>query len=339
MKNLITGGSGFIGQHLAKALIAKGEQVRIYDLTPPQDLQSATSVEFIQASITDKTILTANCADVDCVFHMAANAHLWAKNKSDYETINHIGTQNVVAAAKQADVKKFVHISSLTVLASRRFGRSLQSVDEQLELSEEELLGPYPRSKRKAELAVLEAAEQGMDAVIGLPTMPIGPGDRGLTGPTKMILDYINGKTPAILNTRMNLIDVRELAKALVALREKGVRGERYILGGQNVWLQELLVTLQTVSGVKMPSIQVPYGLALTVGIIDEWVADYITHKPPTAPLTGVRIAGRWLDYSIAKAQAELGLVVSPLDLTLKDQIDWFRTEGLLTRQTAKSSS
>lgn len=333
MVNVITGGAGFLGQHLANALRARGERVRIVDLSPPRDLPTDTGapIEFVLASVTDPDALLHACAGATCIFHMAANAHLWAKDKSVYQSVNVGGTRNALAAAEQVGVKKFVYTSSLTTLIGRQYARRLEAVDEAAAFAPGDLLGPYPKSKRAAEQAVLDAAAKGLHAVIGLPTMPVGPGDHGLTGPAKMILDYVNGKTPAFVNARMNLIDVRDLAEAHIALRDRGRAGERYILGGNNLWMAELLAALEQASGVKMPSAKVPYHLALAVAAISETWADRISHAPPVAPLTGVRITGRWLDFQTGKAKRELGLTVRPLNDSLHDALDWFKDQGLLS--------
>lgn len=333
MVNIITGGAGFLGQHLAIALSARGEPVRIVDLMPPRDLSTGagTQIEFVQASVTDPSALTRACNGATCVFHMAANAHLWAKDKSVYQSVNADGTRNALTAAEHVGAKTFVYTSSLTTLIGRQHAQRLEAVDESAVFAPRDLLGPYPKSKRMAENTVLDAAAKGMHAVIGLPTMPVGPGDYGLTGPTKMILDYLNGKTPAFVNTRMNFIDVRDLAEAHIAMRDRGQPGERYILGGNNLWMADMLSSLEHVSGVKMPSTKVPYHLALAVAVINEAWADRISRKPPVAPLTGVRIAGRWLDFQTGKAMRELGLSVRPFRDSLQDLVAWFKDQGLLS--------
>jgi len=343
--NLITGGSGFLGQHLASILLTRGERVRIFDINPPREIKRLSlrshtdaspgpnGAEFFPGSVTDPVRLRMACEGVDCVFHMAANAHLWAKDKSVYAKVNYRGTRNVLDTARSSGVKKVVYTSSFTTLVGRRKARRVHRVDESQALGFVDLLGLYPRSKRQSEIAAMDAASRGMSTVIGLPTMPIGPGDHGLTGPTKMILDYVAGRTPAVLNARMNFIDVRDLADAHIALRDKGHSGERYILGGNDIWLADVLKLLERISGEKMPATRVPYILAYAVAAIDEAWSDHVSRTPPTAPLTGMRLAGRPTDFDTSKARRELGLSVRPLEHSLRDLLQWFSETGLVQRK------
>ncbi len=328
MRNLVTGGSGFIGHQIVKQLVERGETVRVLDIQQPQDLPGA--IEFVQGSITDQAIVSKVTQNIDAVFHVAANAFLWARNKHVFENVNHQGTKNIVQGALNAGVQRLVHTSSLTISVGTATSRRLHKVDETVQPPLSDLLGPYPRSKWLAEAAVRQGVGSGLDAVIVIPTLPIGPGDHNLTGPTRMILDYLSGKTPAFLETRMNFVDVRDLAAAHIAARDQGTSGERYFACGDNMWLSQFLESLSDVSARSMPQTRVPFWLAHTVALVDEWIADTFSRKPPTAPLTGVRLAGYPIDFDNTKASNELGFRYRPLKDSLRDQINWFEQNDLI---------
>ncbi|MFZ5617939.1 MAG: NAD-dependent epimerase/dehydratase family protein, partial [Pseudomonadota bacterium] len=185
--SLVTGGAGFVGRHLVRALKARGESVRALDLV------AAADVETIIGSIDDSAIAAKAVTGADTVFHLAGNAQLWAKDRSAFERVNHLGTRVMLEAAVKAGVRRFIHCSSLTTLIGEKTPIGTSNADEGILLSPDEMLGPYPRSKRLAEIAVEEAVRRGIDAVIAIPTEPLGPGDESLTPPTRMILDLLDG--------------------------------------------------------------------------------------------------------------------------------------------------
>ena len=197
----------------------------------------------------------------------------------------------MLSAAKAAGVKRFVHCSSLTTLVGEKTPIGASTADETIRLDPTDMLGPYPRSKLLAERAVEEAAQNGFNAVIAMPTEPLGPGDDSLTPPTQMILDFLNGKTPAYIDCMLNFVPVDSLAEGFIAARDKGRAGERYLLGGENVPMNKLLNMLAEITGKPMPKTKLPYGVALAAGILDTGVIARLTGKAPKAPLTGVRLA------------------------------------------------
>ena len=210
MLTLVTGGSGFIGSHLVEALSAQGESVRVLDVRTPHALPPG--VEFIEGSVTDRDAVARAVKDVRFVFHTAANAHIWARDKRVYQDVNHVGTRIVLDACRQAQIERFVHTSSLTTLVGKQSKKLPITVNEDTVLEQGDMLGPYCLSKLQAEAEVKRAVAQGLSVVTTIPTLPIGPGDYGLTAPSKMILDLINGRIPAYLECILNLIDVRDLA-------------------------------------------------------------------------------------------------------------------------------
>lgn len=319
---LVTGGAGFVGRRLVAALKARGESVRVLDLAP-------ASPGDVQGSVTDPEAVAAALAGVDNVFHLAGNAQLWARDAGMFDEINHRGTRVVLTAARQAGVRRFVHCSSLTTLVGRSTPLGASAADETIELSAAEMLGPYPRSKRLAEIAVEEAVRGGLDAVIAIPTEPLGAGDESLTPPTRMIMDFVNGRTPAYIDCTLNFVPVDSLANGLIAARDRGRRGERYLLGGENVSMMRLLAALEELGEKAMPKTRLPYFVARLAGAIDSGLVAPITGKPPKAPLTGVRLAGRRVSFSIEKAAKELGWRAAPFEPALAETLAWMKSAGL----------
>ena len=314
---LVTGGAGFVGKRLVAALLARGEPVRVLDLKP---VGAANS---IVGSVEDAEAAARAVAGADTVFHLAGDAHLWANDASVFERVNHQGTRVMLAAARKAGVRRFIHCSSLTTLVGRDTPIGPSRADEGVLLDEGAMLGPYPLSKLLAERAVLDAVKDGLDAVIAIPTEPLGAGDESLTPPTRMIVDLIAGKTPATIGATLNFVAVGSLADGLIAARDRGRRGERYILGGDNVSMRRLLGALETISGRKMPKMQLPYAVALVAGAIDTGLVARLTARPPKAPLTGVRLAGRRVSFSSDKARRELGWESAPFEAALREMVDW----------------
>ncbi|NNE40897.1 MAG: NAD-dependent epimerase/dehydratase family protein [Marinicaulis sp.] len=322
--SVVTGGAGFVGKRLVEALRARGERVCSFDLAPPSHEGD------VRGSIHDMAALSKAFEGAASVFHLAGNANLWSRNPHEFNKVNFEGTKTALAAARGSGVQKFVHCSSLTTLVGKNTPIGLSSADETVRLHPDDMLGPYPRSKLLAEFEVERAAAEGFDAVIAIPTEPLGEGDTSLTPPTKMILDFVNGKTPAYIDCILNFVSVDSLADGLVACRDKGERGERYLLGGENLPLAELLTMLSALTGRPMPKTKMPYAVALAAGAIDTRLVAALTGKPPKAPLTGVRLAGRQVSFSSVKAAHELGWRAGELKPALGELLDWALDNGLL---------
>lgn len=209
-------------------------------------------------------------------------------------------------------------------------GLTTNLIDESVELTFEDMVGAYCQGKFLAEQVALNAAKQGLPVVVVNPTVPIGPGDHYLTPPSRMILGFLNGTYPAFLNSSLNVVDARDVAIGHLLAAEKGRVGERYLLGNSNLKLKDLLQMLNAISDRPMPKRQVPYWLAYAISVVQEFIADYITHKPPQAPLTGVRLAGSPMHFSSLKAQTELGFTGRPPQDSLADAIRWYSEQGLL---------
>lgn len=333
-KSLVTGGLGFIGRHVVDLLLASGGSVRILDLATPE--QPIDGVEYLTGSIVDRDLVRAAMRGVDRVFHLAANAGLWAPRKRDFISVNQSGTRNVMEEALAAGVERVVHTSTESILKSHRHQPGSHHTDESVQLTLDDMAGAYCRGKFLAEQEAFAAAARGLPVIIVNPTVPIGPGDRRITPPTRMVLGFLNGDYPAFLDSTLNLIDARDVALGHVLAAERGQVGERYILGNANLRLGELLKLLEELTGLPMPRRRVPYWLALTVSAVQEFVADNITHKPPQAPLTGVRLARSTLLFDNSKARQELGLTFRPIRASMTDAIRWYTEQGVLKRKPIK---
>jgi len=326
MTDLVTGGSGFIGQHLVRRLAESGQAVRVLDSAPLH--RSTSAVEVVEGSVTDRAAVRRAIAGVGCVYHLAANTSLWTRHKPDYHAVNYVGTRILLEEARRAGVARVVHTSTQGVLIGKRSGRGAMTLDESVQTRAEDMLGPYCRAKHLAESAARAAARDGLAVVVVNPTIPMGPGDRKRTPPTEMLLRFLQGKNPAYFDCTLNVVDARDVAIGHMLAARYGRPGERYILGGTNLVMGELLARLGELSGRSMPRRRVPYWVALCAAGIGECLADHVTRRPPVAPLTGVRLT-RWpLRFDSGKAERELGFAPRPLRETLRDTVSWLAGEG-----------
>lgn len=335
--SLVTGGSGFIGRHLVSLLANRGDQVRVLDLR--EWPEAPAGVELRRGSILDRGTLDRAMAGVDRVFHLAANPNLWAPDPQSFLDVNYQGTCRVLEAAARAKVARLVYTSTESILKNSRAPRNSRAglIDETAILTVDDMPGAYCRSKFLAEEAAKRAADTGLPVVIVNPTMPIGPGDVLLTPPTKMILGFLNGTIPAYLNCEFNLVDARDAALGHVQAAERGRIGERYILGGTNLSLRDLLDRLAALTGLAMPRTRVPYALAYAAAVVSESLAN-LSKQPPLAPLTGVRLARSSMAFDSRKARDELDWACRPLDASLLDTIRDLKRRGLLLRDVSLAS-
>ena len=326
---LVTGGAGFIGSHLVRLLLDRGHAVRVIDLERSAGLDPRA--EFIQGSVLDDGTLRQAADGAAWVFHLAANPNLWAADKDSFFLINHQATRLVIEAAVACGARRIVCTSTESILVSRK-SRSKALVDESVPRGLDDMCGVYCQSKLLGEREALDAARRGAPVVVVNPTMPVGPGDHRLTPPTRMLMDFLNGRYPAYLDFAMNLVDVRDAALGHLLAAEKGQVGERYILGGENLRLSDILAILGGLTGLAMPQVKIPYAAALAVAAVSEFVADHITRRPPNATVTGVRLAGAELRVDNARAIRELGFAPSPARDAIADAVAWMLTEGMITR-------
>lgn len=330
---LVTGGAGFLGRHVVAHLQENGATVRVLDVAPrPAEL---AGVDWVQGSITEPADLAVALAGAARVIHLAAVPHLWARPRGVFDRVNHRGTVALLDAVRVHGVVSMVHVSSMTTRIGGPAGGPARVVSEADMPPLEAMLGPYPRAKWLAEQAAREAQSKGVPVRIAIPTMPLGPGDRGLTPPTRMVLDFLHQHTPAYLDCWLNPCDVRDMAAGIVGLLAAPPEPEGYLLGGMNIRLGDFLKTLERLSGVAMPRRTVPGRLAEWAARVDTFLADHVTHRPPRAPLTGVRLARRPVLFDSARAGAVIGFAPRPLEATLRDLLRWFEAEGLWRPQRA----
>jgi dihydroflavonol-4-reductase len=294
---------------------------------PPQ-------AERVTASILDPDALAAAMHGVRHVVHAAAVARLWSPGRFDFDRVNGLGTARVLAAARRAGARTILVSSYVTLIA--RDTRPGALLDETVEVPPSRLLGDYPRTKRQAELFALSAAATGQPVTIVLPSAPVGAGDASLTPPTGMLRDLAAGRTPALLDCTLNLVDVEAVADAIIAARDRGALGERYLLTGDDLPMRAVAEAVARLTGRPPPRRTVPIGLALAAARAEAaWAR--LSGRPPTAPLTGVRLAARPCRFSSAKAHAALGFAPRPFEACLAEAISWLHDAGHLPGRPAGS--
>jgi nucleoside-diphosphate-sugar epimerase len=305
-QTLVTGGSGFIGQHLVAALLAQGRKVRVLDVRLPT--HAGTDVQYVKGTILDPALVHEALAGVTEVYHLAALPGMWTRCKNDFHAINCRGTEIVLEAASQRGVARFLHCSTESIL----FGSSSPGS-----------FGVYTRSKLAAEQRALRAAASGFPVVIANPTMPIGPynGNGSLTPPTLMLRYFMNRRIQLYFDFTVNLVDVRDVAAGLVLTMERGQSGHRYILGGESILLAKVLADLGAVTGRKALRVPIPAEIAQIAAAAVEFLSDHVTRRPPAGTLEGVRIAIRSRSLSFEKSRCELGYVPSPIGPALRETV------------------
>ena len=314
---LVTGGAGFIGQHLVSALVARDRKVRVLDRRPP--VCAIPGVEYVSGSVLDSALVDDTMRDINEVYHLAGLPGMWLPQKSDFHAVNFQGTEIVIAAARKRGTARFLHCSTESILFRPP---SLKATsDERSLLPPQQMPGVYTRSKMLAEQSAAQAAAAGFPLVIGTPTMPIGPHDHNLTPPTAMLRQFLHGRVQMYLDFVVNLVDVRDVAAGLVLAMERGQVGHRYILGGESISLSKILKLMAAISGRRSLAIPVPGKVAEAAAAMLEFVADHVTHRPPAGTAEGVRIALRATDLSIEKARNELGYTPRPVEPALRDTI------------------
>lgn len=322
----VTGATGFVGFHVARALRERGIEVRaLVREGSDAGILRSIDAEALRGDIRDKGSLESAMRGCDQVFHVAADYRLWVPDpKAMYET-NVQGTVNVMETALRSGVGKVVYTSSAGVLASSRTG---EPANEETPVDPSHLVGHYKQSKFLAERAVLLLVGRGLPAVIVNPTTPIGAMDRRPTPTGKIIVDFLKGRMPAYVDTGLNFVDVEDVAAGHVEASQKGAIGQRYILGNRNLTLGEFLKMLAGLTGKKAPRWRLPYGPVLCAAYVSEKVARLAEGKEPLIPVTGVRMARRYMFFDCSKAAGELGFHQNSLETAAQKAIDWYNRGG-----------
>ncbi len=335
MNCFVTGASGFIGANLVHELVARGHRVKVL-LRGTSDTRGLAAVdcERVLGDVNDRAALQAGLRGCDWCFHVAASYHLWLRDYRPMYAANVEGTRNVLTAAAQAGCSRIVYTSTVGCigLPQKQNGR-LVPTDEAAPVAEAQMSNHYKISKWRAERVALELAGQGCPVVIVNPTAPVGPRDVKPTPTGQVIVDFLNREMPAYLDTGLNWVHVRDVAVGHILAAEKGRVGERYILGqAEGNWtMREAFAVLENLSGIPAPRWQVPYAVAFGAACVNEAISSF-THRPPKAPLAGVRMARYKMFFNPAKAICELGLPQTPPRQALADAVEWFQKNGRLKK-------
>jgi dihydroflavonol-4-reductase len=325
---IVTGGAGFVGSHLVRQLVQSGGLVRVLEKPGATVGHLAPSVEVVFADIRDRRKVAAAVKHCRWVYHLAANPNLWAKDRNEFESINHQGTVNVLESAVEAGAERILHTSTESILTR---SRSNSVLDENSVVAESDAVGPYCLSKLRAENAALRLARAGRPVLVANPTMPIGSEDRGMSPPTRLIRDFCLGHLPVVMDCTLNIIDVRDVATGLIRVFERGQPGRRYLVSGENLTLAGFLGMISEFCGVPVPRLRIPYFACLAVAQISELWADHITGQAPKATVTGVRLARRTLHFDDSRTRNELGLSPRPVREAIADAVQWLHDSGQIT--------
>jgi dihydroflavonol-4-reductase len=325
MITLVTGATGFVGSHVARQLVARGERVRVL-LRPSSQLRAleGLAVERVVGDLRDAASLAWALEGVRRVFHVAADYRLWARHPQEIYESNVTGTRNLLEAARRAGVERCIYTSTVATLAVPRPG-ALPNEETIARL--QEMIGHYKRSKFLAEQEALRAAAEGLPVVIVNPTTPVGPGDWKPTPTGRIILDFLNGRMPAYVDTGLNLVPVEDAAAGHLLAAERGRVGERYILGGRNLTLKEILSMLAAITGHAAPRLRLPHAVALAAAYGDQ-VVSRVLGREPQIPLEGVRMARHKMFVDCSKAVRELGFVAGSVEEALERAVRWYEENG-----------
>jgi len=325
-KTLVTGGTGFIGANVVRALLRRHIDVRAL-VRDGSDLRNLTGleVELAYGDLRDRHSLDAALKGCETLYHVAAMYSLWTPNRQEIYESNVAGTVNILEAALASGVDKIVYTSSVSTIGLPGDG---SPGTEETALRPDELVADYKRSKYLAEQEVMNYARRGLPVVIVNPSFPVGPWDIKPTPSGQLLVNFLRGHIPAYVATGLNVVDVEDVAMGHLLAAERGRIGERYILGHQNLTLAEIFQALEEVSGVKAPRARIPYSVAYLAACMSEAVSRTITHKPPFVTLAGVRLSRKRMFFDPSKAVRELGLPQTSIKDALDKAVRWFRTHG-----------
>jgi dihydroflavonol-4-reductase len=325
MRSLVTGATGFIGAHIARELLDRGDEVRALARTGANlgNLRGL-HVETAIGDVRDARSLERALRGCRRVFHAAAVYSFWVPDPVFLDAVNVGGTRNVLTAAERAGIETVVYTSSVAALGVPRRG---EIVTEDTPVDPSQIVGAYKRSKYAAEQLAAEFASRGLRVVIVNPSFPVGPGDIKPTPTGRVIVDFLNGRMPAYVDTGMNVVSVRDVAVGHVLAAEKGRSGERYILGGENLTMKDFLSRLAEVSGRSAPRVRLPYAPVAALAGANEWLCRVMGREPRLTRDT-VRMSRHTMFYSPAKAIRELGLPQTPVGEALASAVAWFVANG-----------
>jgi dihydroflavonol-4-reductase len=326
MKAFVTGATGFVGSHVAHVLAEQGADLRLLVRTgsDPKNIQGLNADRVI-GDLCEPESIDRAMAGCDVVFHVAADYRLWVRDPAQMYQANVEGTRTILQAARKNHVRRVVYTSSVATMG---FTVRNTPVDESSPVSLENMIGHYKRSKYMAEEVALAAGHDGIDVVVVNPSTPVGEQDIKPTPTGRIVVDFLKKKFPAYVDTGLNMVDVRECARGHVAALEKGRSGERYILGGENLTLKQILDKLAAITGLPSPRVRLPYAVALASGVVDTVVTGVVLRREPRVTLDAVRMGRKKMFVSSAKAERELGWKAVPVDAALRRAVQWFKDNG-----------
>ena len=320
MLAFVTGATGFVGSHVARVLAEQGADLRLLlrSSSDPKNIEGLKA-DRVVGDLRDPASLEKSMAGCDVVFHVAADYRLWVRDPDEMYLTNIEGTRAVLEAAHKNGVRRVVYTSSVATMG---FTSNGHPADENSPVSLANMIGPYKRSKFMAEEVAMSAGRSGMDVVVVNPSTPVGECDIKPTPTGRIVVDFLKKKFPAYVDTGLNLVDVTECARGHVAALEKGKTGERYILGGENLTLKQILDKLPS------PKVRVPYVMALAAGVVDEMITGHILKREPRATIDAVRMGRKKMFVSSSKAERELAWKMVPVDGALRRAVEWFQVNG-----------
>src|ERR1700674_5757132 len=330
MLAFVTGATGFLGSHVARVLADNGADMRLLvrSSSNPRNIEGL-SADRALGDLRDPASLEKAMAGCDVVFHVAADYRLWVRDPNEMYRSNVEGTRAILEAARKNGVRRVVYTSSVATIG---FTRNGYPANEDSPVSLADMIGHYKRTKFMAEQLALDAGRSGLQVMVVNPTTPVGDQDVKPTPTGRIVVDFLKRKFPAYVETGLNLVDVRECARGHVTALEKGKSGERYILGGENLTLKQILDKLAVITGLPSPNIRVPYILALATGVLDEVVTGRILGREPRATIDAVRMGRKKMFVSCSKAERELGWKTVPVDNALRRAAEWFQANGYATK-------
>jgi dihydroflavonol-4-reductase len=336
MNTLVTGATGFVGSHVARQLVGAGYRVRVLvRRNSNQQSLEGLSAERIEGDLRDAASLDRAMQGIQQVFHLAADYRLWAKNPADIYESNVGGTRKIFEAAKRASVERIVFTSTVATIAVPRDDGALPN--EETHATLDQMIGDYKRSKFLAEQEAMSAALAGLPVVIVNPTTPVGPGDWRPTPTGRIIVDFLNGKMPAYVDTGLNLVAVEDVAAGHLLAADKGRIGERYLLGARNMTLKQILDALSTITGRPAPKVRLPHAVALAAGYADKWFS-LITGREPQIPVDGVKMSRHRMFVESDKAQRELGYQTSDVQVALERAVRWYEEHGYVRGRAGRKT-
>jgi dihydroflavonol-4-reductase len=326
MLAFVTGATGFVGSHVARVLAEQGADLRLLlrSSSDPKNIEGMKA-DRVVGDLRDPASLEKGMAGCDVVFHVAADYRLWVRDPDQMYRANVEGTRAILEAARKNGVRRVVYTSSVATMG---FTSNGHPSDESSPVSLNNMIGPYKRSKFMAEEVAMNAGQSGMDVVVVNPSTPVGERDIKPTPTGRIVVDFLKKKFPAYVDTGLNLVDVTECARGHVAALEKGKTGERYILGGENLTLKEILDKLAAITGLPSPKVRVPYVMALATGVVDEIMTGHILKREPRVTIDAVRMGRKKMFVSSSKAERDLGWKTVPVDDALRRAVEWFRANG-----------